>query len=638
MRHRFAAAAQPVTVRSPGDLCHRSRGRPLTCLSRWPSVRRLPGAGGVELHALVWDGGGGTPVLLVHGLASNCRTWEAVGDRLHRLGHPVAAVDLRGHGRSDKPDDGYDFATMGDDLMAAIDALGFDRPVRGRPVHRRQPRPRPRPSASPTGWRRWSASTAARSSCSDQWPDWDDCARALAPPRLAGTARGRDRRLPPPGPPDVGRRRRRGHPRQLRGPRRRHRPPVAHVRPPHARSSGPCGSTGRRRSSPTWSSPSTCSWSTAATTGPRPSGPRRSGPRPTACGCGGSRAPTTTSTSSCPTRWPPTCTDRRRAVVASTVDDPAPDPDDHGLGRDQPDDEQGPPRPHHPHGAAAGAGGHARHPVRVPGERRRHHGQGGGLLPGERPAGDGGGVVPVGRGGGRRSPTSRCWPACGRPGTCSPGPGSPSYALAQWKGSQVPAVLAEKLRTGGCVTFASAAAVTLGAFALPVYEVYKVGQRPHWLEGLDLLAEAGLRAAVVPHFNNAEGGNHDTRYCYMGERRLSALEDAAARRRVRPRRRRAHRPHPRPRRGHGHRRRHRDGHRPPPVDVVDRGRRASRCRSPTCRRAGRRRRRRPTATADGGRRRRDPARRRRPTPCSTASPGARPSSTPPSPPATAGAR
>lgn len=104
------------------------------------------------------------------------------------------------------------------------------------------------------------------------------------------------------------------------------------------------------------------------------------------------------------------------------------------------------------------------------------------------------------------------------------GPGSPSYALAQWKGSLVPSVLADKLRSGGCVTFASAAAVTLGVVAVPVYEVYKVGQAPHWLEGLDLLGEAGLRAAVVPHFNNAEGGNHDTRYCYLGERRLSYLE------------------------------------------------------------------------------------------------------------------
>jgi cyanophycinase-like exopeptidase len=104
------------------------------------------------------------------------------------------------------------------------------------------------------------------------------------------------------------------------------------------------------------------------------------------------------------------------------------------------------------------------------------------------------------------------------------GPGSPSYALAQWKASQVPDVLVQKLRTGGCVTFASAAACTLGPYALPVYEIYKVGDRVRWLEGLDLMAEVGLPAVVVPHFNNAEGGNHDTRYCYMGERRLSLLE------------------------------------------------------------------------------------------------------------------
>jgi cyanophycinase-like exopeptidase len=104
------------------------------------------------------------------------------------------------------------------------------------------------------------------------------------------------------------------------------------------------------------------------------------------------------------------------------------------------------------------------------------------------------------------------------------GPGSPSYALRQWRASQIPALLADKLRTGGCLTFASAAAVTLGAYAIPVYEIYKVGETPVWLEGLDLLAAAGLRAAVIPHFNNAEGGNHDTRFCYLGERRLSMLE------------------------------------------------------------------------------------------------------------------
>lgn len=104
------------------------------------------------------------------------------------------------------------------------------------------------------------------------------------------------------------------------------------------------------------------------------------------------------------------------------------------------------------------------------------------------------------------------------------GPGSPSYALHQWRGTQVPVVLADKLATGGCVTFASAAAVTLGRFALPVYEVYKVGQAPHWLDGLDLMGSVGLAAVVVPHFDNAEGGTHDTRFCYMGEARLRMLE------------------------------------------------------------------------------------------------------------------
>jgi cyanophycinase-like exopeptidase len=104
------------------------------------------------------------------------------------------------------------------------------------------------------------------------------------------------------------------------------------------------------------------------------------------------------------------------------------------------------------------------------------------------------------------------------------GPGSPTYALRQWQNTAVPELLGAKLRDGGCVTLASAAAVGVGMFAIPVYEVYKVGEDPRWLEGLDLIGITGLRVAVVPHYNNAEGGTHDTRYCYMGERRLRMLE------------------------------------------------------------------------------------------------------------------
>jgi hypothetical protein len=104
------------------------------------------------------------------------------------------------------------------------------------------------------------------------------------------------------------------------------------------------------------------------------------------------------------------------------------------------------------------------------------------------------------------------------------GPGSPTYALAQWADSPVPELLRAKLDDGGCVTFASAAALTLGRFTVPVYEIYKVGATPAWADGLDLLAPFGLDVAVIPHYDNAEGGTHDTRYCYLGERRLRMLE------------------------------------------------------------------------------------------------------------------
>ncbi|MFN8622061.1 MAG: hypothetical protein U0869_15125 [Chloroflexota bacterium] len=104
------------------------------------------------------------------------------------------------------------------------------------------------------------------------------------------------------------------------------------------------------------------------------------------------------------------------------------------------------------------------------------------------------------------------------------GPGSPSYALRQWRGSGIDDIVVDKLTRGGVATFASAAALTLGAFTVPVYEIYKVGEAPTWLPGLDILGRLGLPVAVIPHYDNAEGGSHDTRFCYLGERRLAALE------------------------------------------------------------------------------------------------------------------
>jgi cyanophycinase-like exopeptidase len=105
------------------------------------------------------------------------------------------------------------------------------------------------------------------------------------------------------------------------------------------------------------------------------------------------------------------------------------------------------------------------------------------------------------------------------------GPGSPSYACRVWEGLSLRDALAGVVDRGGAVVMASAAAITLGVKALPVYEIYKVGADPSWIEGLDLLSLYGLSVVVVPHWNNQEGGTHDTSHCFIGASRFRRLVD-----------------------------------------------------------------------------------------------------------------
>lgn len=105
------------------------------------------------------------------------------------------------------------------------------------------------------------------------------------------------------------------------------------------------------------------------------------------------------------------------------------------------------------------------------------------------------------------------------------GPGSPTYAVRNWRGTPVFDVVASRVAQGAQLVLASAAAIAMGRYTLPVYEIYKVGEKPHWVEGMNLLAPYGLDLAVVSHWNNAEGGTFDTRYCYMGQPRFDVLED-----------------------------------------------------------------------------------------------------------------
>ena len=149
--------------------------------------RRVEVRDGLALSIIAWGAElGPARFVLVHGLASNARTWDGVAAELARHGRPSVAVDLRGHGRSDKPDDGYAVADVADDLLALIDALDLARPV--------------------IAGQSWGGNVvieaAARGSDAvaavvgvdggtihlvHDFPAWEACAAALAPPNLVGT-------------------------------------------------------------------------------------------------------------------------------------------------------------------------------------------------------------------------------------------------------------------------------------------------------------------------------------------------------------------------------------------------------------------------------------------------------------------
>ena len=149
-------------------------------------TRRVAVAHGVELELLEWEGRDAGPAfVLLHGLASNARLWNGVATRLAGEGHRVVAVDQRGHGRSSKPDHGYDLTTITDDARALIESLGLERPV--------------------VVGQSWGANVvvelaarfpglASAVGCvdggtielADRFPDWESCVEVLRPPSLTG--------------------------------------------------------------------------------------------------------------------------------------------------------------------------------------------------------------------------------------------------------------------------------------------------------------------------------------------------------------------------------------------------------------------------------------------------------------------
>ncbi|HKZ44584.1 MAG TPA: hypothetical protein VJZ78_06065 [Anaerolineales bacterium] len=97
------------------------------------------------------------------------------------------------------------------------------------------------------------------------------------------------------------------------------------------------------------------------------------------------------------------------------------------------------------------------------------------------------------------------------------GAGSPTYAVRQLKGSLAWDIVRARHRQGAALVFASAALIAVGKFALPVYEIYKVGEDVHTVPGLDLFDDFGLRLSFIPHWNNSDGGDDvDTSRCFIG--------------------------------------------------------------------------------------------------------------------------
>jgi pimeloyl-ACP methyl ester carboxylesterase len=112
---------QMPTPKGPGSVSG-APGLPAGFTATFAS--RYVDAGGVRLHAVI--GGDGPPLLLVHGWPQTWYAWRLLMPALARE-FEVIAVDQRGMGLSDKPEDGYDTGALAADMVALMDELGHER-------------------------------------------------------------------------------------------------------------------------------------------------------------------------------------------------------------------------------------------------------------------------------------------------------------------------------------------------------------------------------------------------------------------------------------------------------------------------------------------------------------------------------
>jgi pimeloyl-ACP methyl ester carboxylesterase len=90
----------------------------------------IVGGGGIRLHVVETGNASGRPILFMHGFSQSWRAWSRQLDSGLTQRHRLVAMDLRGHGLSDRPRDVYGESTLwAADVKAVIDALHLERPT-----------------------------------------------------------------------------------------------------------------------------------------------------------------------------------------------------------------------------------------------------------------------------------------------------------------------------------------------------------------------------------------------------------------------------------------------------------------------------------------------------------------------------
>src|SRR5215471_3585861 len=91
---------------------------------------RIAGGGGAELNVVECGNPQGRAILFLHGVSQCWLQWSRQLDSRLEADYRLVAMDMRGHGLSDKPAEGYSEAKLwADDIHAVIQVLKLDRPV-----------------------------------------------------------------------------------------------------------------------------------------------------------------------------------------------------------------------------------------------------------------------------------------------------------------------------------------------------------------------------------------------------------------------------------------------------------------------------------------------------------------------------